>query len=206
MTLSRLLATAEFLPVSGTCARVGCVTSADDIVQNQGEALVISEPKLVDRSEQPYVAIRTQVAMQELGTVIPPLLGEVFAWLGKQSLAPAGAPFIRYLVIDMATELDVELGVPVADAVPGDSRVSAGVLPAGRYATLIYAGPYEGDGLMQANAALLAWGKEQGLTWDAQVTERGDAFSARLESWLTDPGEEPDSAKWQTEVAIRVAQ
>ncbi len=79
---------------------------------------MLTEPKVEDRTEQPYMAIRTQAAMHELGTVIPHLLGDVFAWLGQQGVAPAGAPFIRYLVIDMEARLDIELGVPVASALP----------------------------------------------------------------------------------------
>lgn len=164
---------------------------------------MITAPKLEDRSEQPYVAIRTQATMDELGTVIPQLLGDVFAWLGKQGIASAGAPFIRYLVVDMAAKLDIEVGVPVAGGVPGDGRISAGVLPAGRYATLIYTDVRRG---VEANAALLDWGAAQGLVWDSWAAENGDGFGARLESYLTDPDEEPDPAKWETEVAIRVAE
>src|SRR6266446_2577970 len=89
-------------------------------LSEKGEAPMITEPKLEDRSAQPYVALRTQATMQELDTVIPQRLGEVFAWLGKQGIAPAGAPFIRYLVIDMDALLDSELGVPVATALSGD--------------------------------------------------------------------------------------
>lgn len=163
---------------------------------------MIGEPKLEERTERPYMAIRTQVTMQELGAVIPQLLGEVFAWLGDQGIAPAGAPFVRYLVIDMARQLDIELGVPVAGAVAGDGRISAGMLPAGRYAALVYTGSDIG---VEANAALLGWGAKRGLVWDEWAAEDGDVFGARVESFLTDPDEEPDRAKWQTEVAIRLA-
>jgi effector-binding domain-containing protein len=166
---------------------------------------MITEPKLEERTEQPYVALRTQATMHELGTVIPQLLGDVFAWLGQHGIPPAGAPFIRYLVINMAAQLDIEVGVPVASAVSGDGRVCAGVLPAGRYASLVYTGPYDGNGLVEANAALLKWGTEQGLVWDTWAAENGDGFGARLESYRTDPQEEPDPTKWETEVAIRVA-
>jgi hypothetical protein len=38
-----------------------------------------SAPEIVTRAEQPYVAIRTQVTMEDLGTVVPPLNQEVFA-------------------------------------------------------------------------------------------------------------------------------
>jgi effector-binding domain-containing protein len=166
---------------------------------------MISRPKVEERTEQPYVARRTQATMHELGTVIPQLLGEVFAWLGTQGAAPAGAPFIRYLVINMAAQLDIEVGVPVASAMSGDDRICAGVLPAGRYASLVYTGPYDGNGLVEANAALLAWGTEQGVVWDTWAAENGEGFGARLESYLTNPNEEPDPTKWETEVAIRVA-
>jgi len=153
-----------------------------------------------------YVAIRTQVTMQELGTgVIPQLHREVFAWLGKQGLTPSGAPFIRYLVINMMEKLDIELGWPVASTLSGTDRICAGVLPAGRYASLVYIGPYEGDGLIRANAALLDWGAQQGIVWDSWQDEHGDGFGARVESYLKDPGNEPDPAKWETEVAIRLA-
>src|SRR6266496_5155042 len=124
---------------------------------------MITEPKLEDRNEQHYVGIRTEVPMRQLPKVIPQLLGEVFAWLGKQGIAPAGAPFMRYHVIDMKAKLDIELGVPVVAAVSGDGRVSAGVLPAGRYASLVYTGVKNG---IKANKALLDWAAEKDIVWD----------------------------------------
>jgi effector-binding domain-containing protein len=164
---------------------------------------MITKPHLEQRDAQPYMGIRTQATMGELPTVIPQLLGEVVAWLGEQGAAPAGAPFIRYHVIDMAAQLDIELGWPVATARAGAGRIAAGVLPAGRYAVLLYTGPY--DGLMEANAALLSWGAQEGLVWDTWVAPHGDGFGARFESYLSDPANEPDPAKWETEVAIRLA-
>ena len=47
---------------------------------------------------------------------------ELFGWLARHAIAPAGPPFIRYLVIDMAAGLQIEMGVPVATAIDdGDS-------------------------------------------------------------------------------------
>lgn len=162
---------------------------------------MITEPKLEDRKEQPYVAVRTQVTMNTLDTAIPQGIGEVAAWLGKQGIAPAGAPFIRYLVIDMEALLEIEVGFPVANSLPGDDDVRAGVLPAGQYASLIYTNIDKG---IEANYELLKWGAAKGLVWDKWETEKGDAFGARFEAFLTNPDEEPDRTKWQTEVAIKV--
>ena len=57
----------------------------------------------------------------------------------------------------------------------------------------------------QANKALLDWAKARGLALDRQDSPNGDAFGARYESYLIDPAGEPDPEKWETEVAIRLA-
>jgi len=118
-------------------------------------------PEVVTRAEQPYVAIRGQVTMAEIGpfAVRTP---EVFAWLGAHGVAPAGPPFLKYNVIDMMRQLEIDNGVPVAAPVDGGGDVIAGVLPAGRYATVTHVGhPSE---LMGVTKALLDWAAGQGLT------------------------------------------
>jgi effector-binding domain-containing protein len=163
-------------------------------------------PEIVTRAEQPYVAIRGQVSMAELGAFAG-RTGEVFGWLGTRGLAPAGAPFLKYNVIDMARQLEVEAGVPVAAPVTGgaegDGEVISGVLPAGRYATVTHVGhPSE---LMGVTKALLDWAAAQGLTWDMRPDDDGDRWASRLEISLTDPRQEPDMSKWVTQLAFRLA-
>ena len=162
----------------------------------------MTQPKLVDRSEQPYMGIRTEASLTELDQVIPVLLAEVFAWLGKQGVTPAGAPFIRCHVINMAAKMAVEVGVPVASALEGDGKVCPGVLPAGRYAALIYTGVQNG---IEGNGALIDWANEQGIVWDAWDAENGQAFRGRYESFLSNPDEVPDTQQWETVVSIRLA-
>jgi effector-binding domain-containing protein len=161
-----------------------------------------TEPKLEDRSEQHYMGIRTQAPMRTFKKAIPQLLGEVFGWLEKQGVEPAGAPFMRYHVINMEGNMDFELGVPVAGALSGDGRVTPGVIPAGRYAALVYTGVNNG---IKGNKALLEWAAANGIAWDRWDDANGDAFRSRVEYFLTSPDEEPNQAKWETEVAIKVA-
>jgi effector-binding domain-containing protein len=118
--------------------------------------------------------------------------------------APAARrPRGRYNVIDMMRELEVEAGVPVAAVVYGDGDVVAGVLPAGRYATLVHVGhPKE---LQAATKALLDWATRQDLKWDMSPGDSGEQWGGRLEIYLTDPSQEPDMAKWQTQLAFRLA-
>jgi effector-binding domain-containing protein len=164
---------------------------------------MLSEPRVDQRNEQPYLAIRSQVPMAQLPTVIPEGIREVHEFLMQRGIRPAGAPFVRYHVINMPGMVDVSVGWPVARAGAGVERIAADVLPAGRYASLVYTGNY--PGLIDATAALLKWGAEQGLTWDSWKSDQGDAFGGRLESYWTNPAEEPDLNKHETEIAIRLA-
>src|ERR1700757_4981130 len=164
---------------------------------------MITSPKIVEHGEQPYVAVKSVVSMKEIGAVAGKFLGEIFGWVAGHGLAPAGAPFFKYNVVDMERGLEIEFGVPTAKPVTGDDRVLAGVLPEGRYASLAYQGPYEG--LYEANAALLNWIKEHGLTMDVEESPDGDRFACRLEIYLTDPAVEKDPQKWETEVAIKLS-
>ncbi|HTX84229.1 MAG TPA: GyrI-like domain-containing protein [Streptosporangiaceae bacterium] len=158
-------------------------------------------PQITERPEQPYVAIRADVTMEQLPGLAD-RLGEVFGWLAERAIAPAGPPFFRYRVIDMERQLKVEAGVPVPTAVEGDNRVTAGVLPAGRYATATHVGTY--DGLMGAVDNLLQWADAQNLQWDKSDAEEGERWACRLEIYLTDPAEQPDSARWETQLAFRL--
>ncbi|MEP6987993.1 MAG: GyrI-like domain-containing protein [Chloroflexota bacterium] len=164
---------------------------------------MVTDPKIAPRPEQPYASIRTLVTMDEFGSVIQPLHSEVMQWLKQQGIAPTGAPFIRYNVIDMAAKLDVEMGWPTEKLLTGTDRITTDVLPAGNYAALLYTGHY--DGLYDANRVLIEWGRDNHIEWDGSTSPKGDVFAGRVENYITDPGEEPDSSKWETEVAIKVA-
>ncbi|HEY5361911.1 MAG TPA: GyrI-like domain-containing protein [Streptosporangiaceae bacterium] len=133
----------------------------------------------------------------------PGLLPEVFGWLGQRGSTPAGAPFWKYNLIDMERQLEVEVGVPVGGPMTGDDRVLAGVLPAGKYATLRHVG--HPAGLLDATKALLDWAAQQGLSWDVTETAAGERWGGRLEIYETDPAQEPDMDKWETKLAFRLA-
>ncbi len=161
-----------------------------------------TEPKIIERADQPYVGIRGTVTMQTIGAVAD-RIPELFGWLGAHGIPPSGAPFLRYDVIDMERQLVIEAGVPVATPATGDQQVSAGVLPAGRYATLTHVG--HPDELVDVTARLLAWVREHGLEWDVSASDEGERWGCRLEVYHTDPAEEPDLRKWETDLVFRLA-
>jgi len=171
------------------------------------------EVQIQRREAQSYAAIPMQVTMDTLGGAVDQAFPELFGWLARHAIAPAGPPFIRYLVIDMAAGLQIEMGVPVATVIDdagrdGDSddggRITPAVLPAGRYAVLRHTGPY--DGLVASNAALQRWAEEHGVTFDSWDTPQGTAWRARAEHYLTNPAAEPDPSKWEVDVAYLITE
>jgi effector-binding domain-containing protein len=159
-------------------------------------------PEIETRHETPYAAVRTLVTWAEIAG-LGRHFEQVFGWLGARGLEPAGAPFFRYNVLDMERKLQVDVGVPAAAAAPGDDDIVTGVLPAGRYVTLIHVGhPSELAGVTQT---LLDWAAAQGLTWDMVPGEGGEHWGGRVEFYLTDPAGEPDMSKWVTQLAFRLA-
>ncbi len=113
----------------------------------------LTEPRIVERDEQPYTGIRTSVTMRGISGFIDDSFPKVFVGIDAAGVKPSGAPFVHFNVVDMERELEIEVGLPVASPLHADGRVFAGVVPAGRYGSLTYVGPY--DGLIDANEALL---------------------------------------------------
>lgn len=160
----------------------------------------VSKPVVYERADEPYMGIRTQTPFKGMFTLIDKhLFKELRAWMQQEGIEPTGQPFFRYYVINMDGEMDVEVGIPVAKTLPGNGRVCPGVLPAGRYASLVYVGTgYTGSG------ALTRWAIENGLAFDQWDVPKGTAFGARYERYLTDPKIQPLKSKWECEVAIKL--
>ena len=161
-----------------------------------------TEPEVSQRAAQPYAGICRWIPMDAVGSVAD-RIPEIFAWLGARGVAPAGPPFFRYHVIDMERQLQVEAGVPVETPVGDEGEVRAGTLPAGRFVVMTHTGAP--DTLMAATAELLGWAEARGLAWDVSQTDTGESWGCRVEFYLTDPAEQPDLSKWQTQLAFRLA-
>jgi effector-binding domain-containing protein len=96
-------------------------------------------------------------------------LSALRGYLERHGVRPAGPLFVRYHTFpDIGPdpegvgdlETDVEEGVPVAEALPGEGRIASGELPGGPVVTTVYTGVPEGLGV--AYARIGAWLQEQG--------------------------------------------
>ena len=149
----------------------------------------MEEVTLSHREPQQIAAIRGNCQMSELGDRLGEILPAVYAAIMAQGITPAQPPFMRYLDMDMERgTLDFEAGLGVATPFADAAPVQSGMLPGGEVAVLWHVGPYHELGA--SHDRLSAWIEEHGR-------QSGDA---RWEVYWTDPGEEPDSAKWRTEI------
>lgn len=155
--------------------------------------------KVEQRPEKQYMGIRFIAPFQGMFKQVSLAQKELERWFKAQGVKPAGPPILRYHIIDMRGEMDLEYAIPVEASLPGNDRVKRSTLPAGRYASLIYTG----SGL-QGNKALIEGARAQGLEFDRWDTEQGDNFRSRYERFLTDPKVEPRKTKWDIEVAIKL--
>jgi AraC family transcriptional regulator len=101
----------------------------------------------------------------------------------------AGPPFTRYPEVGMGS-LVLEAGVPLVAPPPTepDGGIEALTVPAGPAAVTVHRGPY--DTLPETYGELEAWLEREG---------RASAGPPR-EIYVTDPGEHPDPATWETEI------
>jgi effector-binding domain-containing protein len=155
------------------------------------------EPTIVEREDQPYVALRGKVAMDGIGPFAA-RTPELFNWLAARTIDAIGEVFFRYVVVDMDEGIALEIGVPVEEPHHGEGEIVSGVLPGGRYASVTHFG--HPDQLLDATRDLLAWAEKEGLEWDVD----GNTWGSRLEIYKSDPIDTPDLNQWETELLFRL--
>jgi effector-binding domain-containing protein len=142
----------------------------------------------VDWSVKHYVAIRNSIGMDEVGDFLGEQYGKIMGGLGAAGTEMAGAPCGLYYTWDETTgTTDMAAAVPVAAPVElaGTQVIS---LPAGKALLIDYFGAYDKSGA--AHEAM-----------DAYINSTGSKVkSPAVEEYVTDPGSEPDTAKWLTKI------
>jgi effector-binding domain-containing protein len=165
---------------------------------------MITEPKIERRKKQEYVAIRMAVPIP-FGKYLQPAWDEVSDWLQSKEVRRSGPAMIRYLTTDMSKEIDLDIGFAVDRPLKGDGHIIADALPAGRYATLLYTGPYRGKGIFKATVSLLEWAKQNKIKWNTTRKQGAEWWNGRVEFYFSNPAVEKDPSRFRTELAFLVA-
>tara|TARA_R110002020_G_scaffold184947_2_gene382318 strand:- start:34037 stop:34531 length:495 start_codon:yes stop_codon:yes gene_type:complete len=160
----------------------------------------IGTPKVVDYAARHYVSLRRQVVMP-IGQVATETMDQLVLEIDRQGIPATGAAIFRYNIVKMP-ELEMEFGFETETVQSTTGALKAGILPAGRYAELIYVGPYRY--LTKVNGALIDWSRENELVFDMHPAPDGDHFACRVEFYPNGPQDERDEDKRKTIVAIKL--
>jgi effector-binding domain-containing protein len=115
--------------------------------------------EIVERTVQPALSVRRTVSVQALPQTLGQVFGQIAAYLQEHGEPAAGPPFVAYFNMDMQA-LDVEIGMPVAQALPGRGEIQSVQMPSGKLGACTYVGPYEA--LAPAYEALTSYVQEKG--------------------------------------------
>jgi uncharacterized protein YndB with AHSA1/START domain/effector-binding domain-containing protein len=151
---------------------------------------------------QPVVSIRGMARVADLGAAMDDRLSALRDYLERRGVRPAGAPFVRYHTFPEALgpdsdagelETDVEQGIPVREALPGEGRITSGELPGGAAVTTLHLG--EPERLGEAYARIGAWLQEHGEeragpAWEVYYFVDLERFSGQASL--------PAPSKWRT--------
>lgn len=149
------------------------------------------ECQVVDRPAQPTLVVRRRSTVQGLPQVLGPAWGAIAQYAGGMGMQPAGPPFVAYHNLDMQ-DLDLEIGFPFREKLPGEGEVEAGETPAGRAATCLHVGPY--DRIHLAYDALQRWMEVNGHV----------PVGVAYEFYLNDPrSTSPDDLETQVVLPLR---
>ncbi|KNZ41625.1 transcriptional regulator [Acetobacterium bakii] len=121
----------------------------------------MSNIAVLKQKEQPTLFIRTRTSVDQL----PQLIGESYckmsAYLEELNEHLADVPFVAYHNMDMQN-LDVEIGFPVAEPIPGKDDIEAGSIPAGLIVFSMNRGPY--DKMKPLYKEMANWIEKNGYT------------------------------------------
>lgn len=153
-----------------------------------------TDVKLEHFDPQPYLSIRTTIAIAGLGEAMGERTRALSDYLQHHGISAAGPPFVRYFTFG-DSETDFEFGIPVAEPAAGEGWIAAGALPGGPAITTWHIGAH--DRLGEAYARVAAGLKSYDLQAGGPARE--------VYYWL-DLGRQdgsvgmPDAATWRTQL------
>jgi AraC family transcriptional regulator len=138
-------------------------------------------------SPEPYACIAASTTPAGVSKELRRILPEIGRYIQRHGLQAIGQPLSRYYRYD-AAGVEMDAGIRVAGGAEGDGAVEIRELPGGDVACAVHVGPY--TTLKETYDDLERW-----------IAQRGRApRDAPWEVYVTDPGAEPDSSRWETEI------
>lgn len=171
------------------------VAGIELLLRRQEEVAPVYEVKVKSVAPQTIAGVRLGVAQSALSSVIPATTAELRRYLCAAGIAHDGPSIVLYHELEEGVDdderpiFDAEIGIPVDAPAPETDRIRNSQVQGGTVAYLTHIGPY--SQIPFAYGPLSAW-----------IQEHGHEFAGPArEVYLTNPAEESDPAKYQTEIA-----
>jgi effector-binding domain-containing protein/carbon monoxide dehydrogenase subunit G len=145
------------------------------------------KPEESTTAEINYLAIRGKAEEKNIGAFLGQSYQKIGAAMGKQKLQMAGAPFAIYYT-NSSTAWELDAAIHVDKPGKADGEVKPGKINAGNVVVVHFFGDYSKTS--QAHEAAHAYISAHNKT----------IIGAPWEVYVTDPGLEKDTAKWQTDI------
>lgn len=146
--------------------------------------------ELTENTPLAFYSVTDEIPMSDLNSeFFASRFAEVIQYLGADAANQIGAPMALYHVWDTENEITkLSIGIPVNSELAGNERVVKGMTHEGMVLKGIHLGNYAETG-------------ELHMSIDKHAQENGlEIIGSPWEVFVTDPGMEPDTAKWITEV------
>ncbi|MEY4747967.1 MAG: hypothetical protein RIQ60_181 [Pseudomonadota bacterium] len=160
---------------------------------------VIGPASIVEKAERAYLGIHIESPFGGMFALVTQALKELRRWAKENTLTDASPYFVRYYRCDLKALMVIDVGLVTNTSLPGTGRIRRGVLPQGRYASLVY----RGNGL-RGNQALMKWAADHGVIFDPLVNDEMETYVCRYEAYLTDYRVESRKLLWDIELSIKV--
>ena len=147
--------------------------------------------EVVEVYEVTMVSVKDSVPMDQISMKMGEMFGEILGVLQSNDVEVRSNPLCVYHTWDQENGVTVmEAGIPILKAteINVEGRVETSSIPAGNAAKAIHMGSY--SNLDRTHYAIDEWAQENGIEF----------IGPPWEVYITDPGTEPDTANWITEV------
>ena len=158
----------------------------DDPARLTTAPILLEKVEVKELAPQAVLTIGTRTTPDGLDAVIPESINGVAAYIDELGAKRNGPPFTICPEPEDDGAIEVAVGWPTAEQLPGHGRVESRVLPGGPVAWAVYRGAY--TELTGAYRALYEW-----------IVEHGHETAGEpREVYYTDPDEVPDPADYVT--------
>lgn len=144
--------------------------------------------EVTEVKSMPALSVKDSVTVNEIGPFLGTYYPMLYMYALRNEAEMAGHHYAIYYNWDPDGKILMEAGIPLASAIEGEDMIQATMSPGGKVVKASHFGPYEDVGPVH-----------DAINKYIEVLKLEYA-GAPWEVYVTDPMQEPDTAKWETVV------